>query len=115
MGDAVAVRAFRELAHDAGGMRNAVAILAFRHHLVLLLVTGYAQECLVLGFAGNEQAVCFCVTGSTLLGWGVGCIGDGFWHVSLMALLAVARALVRCVGFMALGTLRNLAVNIMTE
>jgi len=68
MGDTVAIRTFRELTHHSCRVRNAVAILAFWHHLVLLLVTGYTEERFMLGFAGTEQAECFTVTGSTLLG-----------------------------------------------
>lgn len=35
MGNAVAIAACRELLHHVVGMRNAMAILALRHHLVL--------------------------------------------------------------------------------
>jgi hypothetical protein len=115
MSYAVAVRTIRELVHHSCWVRNPVAILAFRHHLVLLLMAGYAEEGFMLGFAGNKQAVCFCVTGSTLLGRGVCCIGDSLWHMSFVALLAVTGALISRVGFMALGTLRNFAMDIMTE
>jgi len=115
MGNAMAIRAFRELAHDSCGMRNTVAVLTFRHHFVFFLVTGYAKKCLMLGFAGCEQAVCLCVTGCALLGRCVSCIGDHFRHVSLMALLAVASILLSRVRLMALGTLRNLAVYIVAE
>jgi len=99
MRDAVAVAAFRELAHDACGVRHAVAILALGHHLVLLLVTGYAEQGFVLSLAGNEHVVCFGMAGSALLGRCVGSVHDILRLVSLVALCA----------------LRNLAVDIMAE
>src|SRR6185369_8893546 len=115
MGDAVAVAAFRELGHDAGCVRYAVAILTLRHHLVLLLVTGYAEQRLVLCLAGNEHVVCFCVAGCALLGRCIRSVHDVLRLVSLVALLAVAGALVSSVSLVALGTLRNLAVDIVAE
>jgi hypothetical protein len=115
MCDAVTVAAFRELAHDAGCVRHAVAILAFRHHLVLLLVTGYAEQGFVLGLAGDEHVVCFCVAGRALLGRCVSSVHDILRLVSLVALLAVAGALVSRVSLVALRALRNLAVDIVAE
>lgn len=115
MGDAMAVSAFRELGHDPCGMRYTVAILTFRHHLVFLLMAGDAEKCFVLGFAGNEQAECFAVTGSALLGRGVSRIGDSLRHMGFVAFLAVAGALLRRVRFVALGTLGNLAMDVVAE
>lgn len=115
MRDAMAVAAFRELAHDAGCVRYAVAILALRYHLVFFLVTGNAEQGFVLGLAGYEHVVCFCVAGCTLLGRCICRIGNGFRHMCLMALLAVAGALIRRVSLVALCTLRDFAVNIMAE
>lgn len=57
--NAVAVCTFREPGHDACCVRHAVAILALRNHLVLLLVTGYAEKCLVLCLACYKEAESF--------------------------------------------------------
>jgi len=113
--DAVAVAAFRELGHDACCVRHAVAILALRNHLVLLLVTGYAEQRFVLGLAGNEHVECLGVAGSALLGRCVGSVHDIPRLVSLVALLAVAWALIGRVSLVALCALRNLAVDIVAE
>ncbi len=115
MSDAVAVCAFRELGHDTGCVRNAVAILALRHHLVLLLVAGYAEKCFMFGLACNEQVECFRVAGRTLLGRCVSGVHNSFRLVRLMALLAVARALISRVSLVTLGALRNLAMYIVAE
>ena len=54
MRDLVAFSAFRELGHDAGGMRCTVAFLALRNHLVLLLMAECARKGAVLDLARRE-------------------------------------------------------------
>src|SRR5512138_456376 len=76
MGDAVAVAAFRELGHDAGCVRYAVAVLALGYHLVFFLVAGYTEQRLVLGFAGGQEVERLAVAGSALLGRCVATVGN---------------------------------------
>ncbi len=111
----MAIAAFREFAHDAGGMRNTVAILTFRDHLVFFLVTGYAEQCLMLCFAGDKHVERFCVTGGALFGRCVSCVGNSFRHMSFVAFLAIARALIGSMSLVALGTLRDFAMNVVAE
>ena len=54
MRDLVALPAFRELGHDAGGMRRTVALPALRNHLVLLLMAECARKGAVLDLARRE-------------------------------------------------------------
>jgi len=115
MSYAMAVSAFREPGHNSGCVRNTVAILALRHHLVLLLVTGYAEEGLVFGFAGNQQVKCFAVTGGALLGRCISCIGNSLRHMGFMAFFAVAGALISGVRLVALGTLWNFTMDVVAE
>lgn len=115
MSYAVAVAAFRELTHNPCSVRYTVAILTLRHHLVFFLVTGYAEKRFVLGFAGNEQAECFTVTGSALLGRCVGCIGDSFRHMGFVTFLAVSGYLLSRVWLVALGALGNFPMDVVAE
>lgn len=115
MSYAVAVTAFRELTHDPCGVRYTVAILTLRHHLVFFLVTGYAEKCFVLGFAGNELVECFTVTSCALLGRCVSCIGDSLWHMSFVAFFAISGNLLRRVRLVALGTLGNFPMDFVAE
>lgn len=115
VGDAMAVAAFRELGHDSGCVRHAVAVLALGNHLVFFLVAGHAEQCLMLGLAGNEEIECLAVAGSALLGRRIGTVSNVLWLVSLVTLFAVARALISRVRLVTLGTLRNFAVNVVTE
>lgn len=69
----------------------------------------------MFGFAGNEQAECFTVTGSALLGRCVGCIGDSFRHMGFVAFLAVSGYLLSRVRLVALGALGNFTVNVVAE
>lgn len=115
MGDAVAIGAFRELGHDSCCVWYTMAILAFRYHLVLLLVTGHAEKSFVFGLAGTKQAECLAVTGGTLFGRRISSIDYCLRHVCLVAFFAVTRALVGRVSLVALGTLRNLAMDVVAE
>ena len=92
-----------------------VAVLALRNHFVLLLVTGYAEQRFVLCLAGNKLVICFCVTGSTLLGRGVSSVSNSFRHMCLVTLLAVAGTLIGRVSLVALRALRDFAVDIVAE
>ena len=115
MGDSVAVTTFRELGHDTCCVWNTVAVLALRNHLVLLLVTGYAEERLVLSLAGCKHSKCLTVACTALLGWCVSSVDNIFRLVSLVAALAVSRTLISGVSLVALGALRNLAMNVVAE
>ena len=92
-----------------------MAALALGHHLVLCLMAGHAAQLLVLEFAGHEQVVSLLVTGGAVPGWCFITIGDVLRHVCLVTFLAVSRGLLGEVGFMALGAIRDFAVNVVAR
>ena len=53
----VALTTVRELFVNRLGVGQAMAVGALGHHLVLVLMAGYAGNVLVLGFAGFQQTV----------------------------------------------------------
>lgn len=115
MGNIVAIAALTELGKHASRMRSAVAVLAGRDILVLVLMAGHAGDSLMLGSAAHQQVIGFFVAGSTHLVRSVGCIGNSCRHMSLVAALAVRCSHVSAMRLMALRTGRNLAVDVVTE
>jgi len=61
MRDLMAIPASREFGHDARGMLGPVAILAFRYHLVLFLMTERACERAVFRLGRGEERKCVLV------------------------------------------------------
>lgn len=110
--DAVAVAAFRELGHHCCRVRRAVAGLACRDHLVLILVAVYAGQGFVFSRAGGQQVNGFLVAAAAFLVGNFLAVDNVFRLVSLVALLAIAGGLLGVVGLVALGTSRDLAVNV---
>ena len=92
-----------------------MAILAFGHHFVFVLVAGYAKKLAVFGFVGRQQGHCIFVAGSTeIVGHGR-TIGDHRGHMGLMTAFAVGSGHVAGVGFVTLGTLGNLSMHVMAK
>jgi hypothetical protein len=87
----VAVSASREFGHDACRMLLSMAILAFRDHFVLILMTGRARQCTVLCLGRREEIICFAVACSAIYGSRISRVRHDLRHVRLMALLAVGR------------------------
>ena len=93
-------------------MRCAVAALALRDHLVFCLVTGGTGQFRVLELAGAQQGVSCFVAAGAVLGWCLVTVGDVLRHVGLVTLLAVGGGLLGKVRLVALGAVRDLAVDI---
>lgn len=115
MGDVVALAALCEFGHHRSRMRNAVAPLALRHSLMLVLVAGYAGYILMFGITVAQQTESLAMAGTAHLVGGVGCIGNCSRHMSLVATLAVSSNHIGTVRLVALGALRNLAVDVVAE
>ena len=109
----MALAAFRELCHDAGRMGCAMAVLAFGHHLVLFLMAECACEVLVLGLAGAQKVKSLAVACAAVFRRGVRSIGHNRRHMRLVAFFAVNGSHFSRVRFVALGALRDLAVDVM--
>ena len=96
-------------------MRYTVASLAGWYCFVLVFVTGYTGNALVLCDSLAMQFGSLLVAGSTHFIGCVGCIGYCGRHMGLVTTLAIGSAHVGTVWFVALCTLWNLAVDIMAE
>lgn len=110
MGYIVAIAAFRKLRHNAGRMRRTVAVLARRHHPVLLLMTECAFEGPVFGTAGTEEAGSLLVAQSAVFGGDVRSIGNRLRHMWVVAFVTAGGDFFR-MGIVALGALRDHAVD----
>lgn len=111
----MAVTALGKTCHHAGRVRHAVAVLAGRYILVLVLVAGNTEYVLMLGIAAGELLERTLMAGGTHL---VGRIGRHEYRRRLMGLMAFFTLRSNHIGavrFVALRTEWNLAVNIMTE
>lgn len=115
MCDVVAIAALGEAGQHAGRMWCAVAALASRHSLMLVFVTGYTGNSLMLCIAGNKMIECLLVAGCAHLVGCVGCIGNSSRHMRLVAALALGSAHIRAVRFMTLGTLWDFTVHVVAE
>lgn len=113
MRDIVAISAFREFSHDSCRMLLSMAVLAFRDHLVLLLMTGCAVEGCVFCLGRLEEIICFAVACRAVYGSRVSRIRYDLGHMRLMAFLAVSRGHIGGMGLMALRAFRCLTVNAM--
>jgi hypothetical protein len=111
MGDPVAVAALRELGHNALGMLITMAILAFRHGFVFVLMTECAGKCSVFRLRRRQEAVGILVAGCAHFVRCLGSIGNVLGHMRLMALQAVRYRHIRGMGFMALRACRYFSVN----
>jgi len=90
-----------------------VAILANRYRLVLFLVAECARKVLMLDLAGIEHGQDTTVTGAAVFRRRGVSIGDDFRHMRLVTLFAVSNDHFSRMRFVALGALRDLAVNVM--
>ena len=115
MSDVVAFAAFRELCMDPLRMRKSVAVLAVRYHPVLFLMTEGARECMVLGGAGSECVESIFVTCTAVYRRYIGGIGHIFRLVRLVAFFAISDNHITGVRLVALRTLRDLAMDVMTH
>lgn len=115
MGDVVALAALGEARHHGNRMRYTVTALAGRHCFMFVFVTGYTGNSFVFCLRLAVQLRCLFVAGSAHLVGCVGSIGYSSRHVSLMTTLAVGSTHVGTVWLMALGTERNLAMDVMAE
>ena len=115
MGDVMAFAAFRELCMDPLRMRKTMAVLAVRYHSVLFLVAEGARECVVLGGAGRECVEGLFVTCSAVRRRYIGGIGHIFRLVRLVAFFAISDNHITGVWLVALCTLRDLAMDVMTH
>lgn len=115
MRDIVAIAALGETSQHTSRMRCTMAALAGRDSLVFVFVAGNTVDALMLGICLAVQLKGLLVTCSTHLVGSVGRISNGCWHVCLVATLAISSRHIRTVRFVALGTERNLAVNIVAE
>ena len=113
MGDIVAISAFREFSHDTCRMLLSMAVLAFRDHLVLFLMTGCAVQGCVLCLGRLEEIICFAVACRAVYGSRVSCIRHDLGHMRLMAFLAISRGHIGGMGLVALRAFRCLTVNAM--
>ena len=107
----VAIPAFREFDHDAFRMLLSMAILAFRDHFVLFLMTVRARKGGMLCLGRFEEVIwiavaCGAVNGSRILR-----VSYDLRHMRFMALLAVSRGHISGMGFVALRAGRRLTVN----
>lgn len=93
----------------------AMAVLALGYHFMLALVAGYAQQLAVFGGACLQQIGCCFVTCRTVSIRQLCRISYHIRHMGLMAVLALCGGHFGRVWFVALGTLGNLAVNIVAE
>ena len=112
MGDPVTIAAFRELCHNALWMFITVAILAFGHGLVFVLMTECAVECSMLRFRRCQKVVGILVAGRAQFIVRILRIGNILGHMGLMALQTVSRHHIGGMGLVALRACRYLAVNV---
>lgn len=115
MGNVVALAALGETCQHGSGVRCTVAALAGRHGFVLVLVTGYAGNCLMLRIGLAVKLGSLLVARCAHF---VGCvrsIGNRCRHMGLVAAFAVGSGHVGTVRLVALGTEWNLAMNIVAE
>lgn len=89
-----------------------MAGLAGRDHLVFILVAVYAGQSFMFSRAGGQQIDGFLVAGAAIFVGNFLAVDNVFRLVRLVALLAVAGGLLGVVGLVALGTSRDLAVNV---
>lgn len=113
MRDIVTISASREFGHDTCGMLLSMAILAFRDHLVLFLMTGCARQGCVLCLGLLEEIICFTMACRAVYGSRVRRIRHDLGHMRFMALLTVSRCHFGGMGLVALRTFRRLTVNAM--
>ena len=115
MGDVVAAEAFRELSHDARGMRRSMAALAGRYCFVFSLVTFCACQQLVLCDIGAQEICGFFVALGAARQRKTGRERHKPGCMRLVALFAVSRSQLRPVRLVALRALRDLTVDLMTD
>lgn|SRR3990172_6360434 len=88
MGDFMAVAAFGELGHDAGGMRFTVAVPALRNGLVFVLMAEGTFKVFMLCSACLQEIICLLVACGAELRSHVS-IGHYLRHMGLMTSAAV--------------------------
>lgn len=115
MGNAVAIAACWELRHHHVRMRYAMTILTSRNHLMLCFMTVCTGYILMLGRAGLEKAECHVVTGTAMFVAYVIRVFNRHRHMGLMTGQTISLYHIVGMGFMAGGTVWNLAMGSMTR
>ena len=107
----MAISASREFGHDTCRMLLSVAILAFRDHFVLFLMTIGARQGRMLCLGRFEEVVWIAVACGAIYGTCIRSVGHDLRHMRLMALLAVSRHHIGGMGLVALRAGRRLTVD----
>jgi len=115
VGNTMTFAALRETSHHAGWVRRTVAALAGWNRFVLVLVAGYAKHSFMFGITAGKQLERFLMTGCTHF---VRCIRSHKYrcrHMGLVAFFTFCGHHISAMRLVALGTLRDFAVNVVTE